>query len=157
MITNGNDNNNGKRMMVCRGVRGAITVNNNDAEEILSATRELLQAIVSANDMHVDDIASVYFTTTTDLTATYPALAARQLGWVDAALMCSHEMDVPGSLPRCIRVMIHWNTTRTPKEIAHIYMRDARSLRPDRKDLPPVRPPQINAMEAMIRVLELSL
>ncbi len=157
MITNGNDNNNGKRMMVCRGVRGAITVNNNDAEEILSATRELLQAIVSANDMHVDDIASVYFTTTTDLNTTYPALAARQLGWVDAALMCSHEMDVPGSLPRCIRVMIHWNTTRTPKEIAHIYMRDARSLRPDRKDLPPVRPPQINAMEAMIRVLELSL
>ena len=157
MITNGNDDNNGKRRMVCRGVRGAITVHNNDAEEILSATRELLQAVVSANNMQIDDIASVYFTTTTDLNTTYPALAARQLGWVDAALMCSHEMDVPGSLPRCIRVMIHWNTTRTPKEIAHVYMRDARSLRPDRKDLPPVRPPQINAMEAMIRVLELSL
>ncbi|MCA9924267.1 MAG: chorismate mutase [Anaerolineales bacterium] len=140
---------------VCRGVRGAITVINNDAEEILAATRELLQALVDANQMRMDDIASVYFTTTTDLNATYPALAARQLGWTDAALMCGHEMDVPGSLPRCIRVMLHWNTTRKPKEIAHIYMREARSLRPDRKDLPPVRPPQIDPMVAMIRVLEL--
>lgn len=153
-----NQHNNHNQQMqpkVCRGVRGAITVINNDAEEILAATRELLQALVDANQMRMDDIASVYFTTTTDLNATYPALAARQLGWTDAALMCGHEMDVPGSLPRCIRVMLHWNTTRKPKEIAHIYMREARSLRPDRKDLPPVRPPQIDPMVAMIRVLEL--
>lgn len=156
MYANGNKNNDRQtNVILCRGVRGAITVNRNDAEEILTATRELLQAIVDANHMHVDDITSVYFTTTTDLNATYPALAARQLGWVDAALMCGHEMDVPGSLQRCIRVMIHWNTTRTPQEIAHIYMREARSLRPDRKDLPPIRPPQIDPMEAMIRVLEL--
>lgn len=145
------------RPMMCRGVRGATTVTGNDAEAILEATRELLAALVQANEMQIDDVTSIYFTTTVDLTATYPALAARQLGWFDAALMCGHEMDVPGSLPRCIRVLIHWNTTRTPQEIKHVYLRDARSLRPDRKDLPPARPRQIDAMEAMIRVLEHSL
>lgn len=142
---------------VCRGVRGAITVTHNDAEQILSATRELLQSIIQVNRMHPDDIASVYFTTTVDLTATYPALAARQLGWADVALLCGHEMAVPGSLPMCIRVLIHWNTTRSAKEVVHVYLRDAVSLRPDRKDLPPIRPRQIDAMEAMIRVLETTL
>lgn len=165
MYTNGNGQNGNhpqqaerpSRPMMCRGVRGAITVKSNDAEEILAATRELLEALVQANGMRVDEITSVYFTTTVDLTATYPALAARQLGWFDTALMCGHEMDVPGSLPRCIRVMIHWNTTRSPQEIKHVYLREAKSLRPDRKDLPPVRPRQIDPMEAMIRVLEHSL
>lgn len=158
MNANGNGNEpHLAKPIVCRGVRGAITVRRNDAEEILAATRELLQALVHANGMEVDDITSVYFTTTVDLTATYPALGARQLGWYDAALMCGHEMNVPGSLPYCIRVMIHWNTTKTPQEIKHIYLRDAKSLRPDRKDLPPVRPRQIDAMEAMMRVLEHSL
>lgn len=141
----------------CRGVRGAITVAHNDAEEILSATRELLQAIIQANHIHPDDIASVYFTTTVDLNATYPALAARQLGWQDVALLCSHEMDVPDSLNRCIRVLIHWNTSKSARDIVHVYLRDAVSLRPDRKDLPtvpPVRPRQIDAIEAMMRVLQ---
>ena len=141
----------------CRGVRGAITVSRNDAEEILSATRELLQDILQANHIHPDDIASVYFTTTVDLNATYPALAARQLGWYDVALLCGHEMDVPGSLNRCIRVLIHWNTTKSAREIVHVYLREAVSLRPDRQDLPsvpPVRPRQIDAMEAMMRVLQ---
>lgn len=141
----------------CRGVRGAITVAHNDAEEILSATRELLQAIVQANQMHPDDIASVYFTTTVDLNATYPALAARQLGWYDVALLCGHEMEVPGSLNLCIRVLIHWNTTKSARDMVHVYLRDAVSLRPDRKDTPPVspvRPRQIDAMEAMMRVLQ---
>lgn len=141
----------------CRGVRGATTVTSNDAEEILSATRELLQLILQANEMDADDIASIYFTTTADLTATYPALAARQLGLFDLALMCGHEMNVPGGLEHCIRVMIHWNTTKTPKEIAHVYLREAKSLRPDRKDLPPIRPRQIDAMQAMMRVLEAAI
>jgi len=161
MVTNGSNGNGHLEPLpiarVCRGVRGATTVTENTADAILTATRELLYAIVQSNNMHPDDIASVYFTTTVDLDATYPALAARQLGWLDVALLCGHEMNVPGSLPLCIRVLIHWNTTRTAKEINHVYLRDAKSLRPDRQDLPPVRPRQMNAMEAMVRVLESTL
>ncbi len=147
----------GNRPIVCRGVRGAITVPDNNAEEILAAARELLQAMVEANQIHPDDITSIYFTTTPDLNAAYPALAARQLGWSDAALMCAHEMDVPGGLPRCLRVLIHWNTTRSAREIVHVYLKEARALRPDRDRVPLVRPRQVNAMEAMIRVLQASL
>lgn len=163
MNLNGNGSNNQHRTekearpIVCRGVRGAITVSDNDAEEILTAARELLQTIVEANQMHPDDVSSVYFTTTLDLNAAYPALAARQLGWSDVALMCAHEMDVPGGLPRCLRILIHWNTTRSAREISHVYLKDARALRPDRDHVPPVRPLQVNAMEAMIRVLEATL
>ena len=138
---------------VCRGVRGAVTVTANSEEAILAATRELLQVIIKRNEMRPEDVASVYFTTTTDLNATYPALAARQLGWSDVALMCGHEMEVPGGLPMCIRVLIHWNTSRSPKEIVHVYLREAQSLRPDRQSLPPVRPRQMNAMEAMVKVM----
>ena len=138
---------------VCRGVRGAVTVKANTEEAILAATRELLQVIVKRNDMHPDDIASVYFTTTQDLNATYPALAARQIGWGDVALLCGHEMDVPGGLPMCIRVLIHWNTPRSAQEIAHVYLREAQALRPDRQNLPPIRPRQMNAMEAMVKVM----
>lgn len=162
MTVNGNHNVNGHLESLpvartCRGVRGATTVAENTADAILTATRELLQAIVQSNKMHLDDIASVYFTTTVDLDATYPALAARQLGWTDVALLCGHEMNVPGSLPLCIRVLIHWNTVRAAKEINHLYLRQAKSLRPDRQDLPPVRPRQMDAMEAMVRVLESAL
>lgn len=142
------------RPIVCRGIRGAITVSENSAEEILAATRELLQAIIEANQVNPEDISSIYFTTTPDLNAAYPALAARQLGWADVALMCAHEMDVPGGLPRCLRILIHWNTTRDAKDIVHIYLKEARTLRPDRNNVPPVRPRQVSAMEAMIRVLE---
>ena len=138
---------------VCRGVRGAVTVKENTEEAILAATRELLQVIVKRNEMHPDDIASVYFTTTMDLNATYPALAARQIGWSDVALLCGHEMNVPGGLEMCIRVLIHWNTARSPKEIVHVYLREAQSLRPDRQSLPPIRPRQMNAMEAMVKVM----
>jgi chorismate mutase len=142
-----------KQPTACRGVRGAITVKENTEEAILAATRELLQVIVKRNEMHPDDIASVYFTTTADLNVTYPALAARQIGWSDVALLCGHEMAVPGGLAMCIRVLIHWNTSRSAKEIVHIYLRDAQSLRPDRQNLPPVRPRQMNAMEAMVKVM----
>jgi len=134
-------------------VRGATTVANNDEDEILEATRELLTMIVRINDMEVDDIASAYFTTTPDLTATYPAFAARQLGWFDAALLCGHEMNVPGGLPLCIRVLIHWNTTRTPKQINHVYLRQAKTLRVDRDNTPPIRPIQMNHLDAAMRIL----
>jgi chorismate mutase len=147
----------GGKTTVCRGVRGAITVSNNDEDEILEATRELLQAMIRSNGIEVDDVASVYFTTTADLNATYPAYAARQLGWFDAALMCGHEMNVPGGLPRCIRVLIHWNTTRPAEEIVHVYLREARSLRPDRNNIPPVRPRQISAVEAAVKFLAVTL
>ena len=145
------------RSIVCRGVRGATTVSKNDPQEILIATRELLSSIVKANGMQPEDIASVYFTTTADLTAVYPAAAARQLGWQDAALMCAHEMEVPGGLTHCIRVLIHWNTDRTAKEINHIYLKNARKLRPDRANQPLVRPRQINQMEAMVRAMQANL
>lgn len=115
----------------CRGIRGATTVMENSREAILEATRELLHAIIASNDVQAEDIASAWFTTTTDLTAEFPAVAARELGWIDTALMCGHEMNVPGSLPRCIRVLIHWNTTRRADEIVHVYLREARSLRPE--------------------------
>jgi len=145
------------RLVQCRGVRGAITVRDDDQDEILDATRELLQAILSANEMRVEDIASVYFTTTIDLTSTYPAFAARQLGWFDLALMCGHEMAVPTGLPKCIRVLIHWNTTRTNEEIVHVYLRAAKSLRPDRTNIPPVRPRQISPVEAAVKFLAMTL
>lgn len=144
-------------IMMCRGVRGAITVSSNDGDEILEATRELLQALVAANGMSVDDIASAYFTTTSDLTAVYPAYAARQLGWNDAALLCGHEVEVPDSLPHCIRVLIHWNTTKSAGEITHIYLREARILRPDRKNVPPVRPRQMSPVEAAVKFLSMTL
>jgi len=145
------------RPMMCRGVRGAITIRNNEEDEILEATRELLQALVRANDMRVEDIASVYFTTTPDLNATYPAYAARQLGWYEVALMCGHEMAVPNGMARVVRVLIHWNTTRMPNEIAHVYLREAKALRPDRNNIPPVRPRQMSQVEAAVKFLAMTL
>ena len=119
----------------CRGVRGATTVDRDTAEDILEATRELLQELIRRNDIRPEDVASAIFTTTPDLTAEFPALAARQLGWHDVALMCGHEMNRPGALGRCIRVLIHLNTTRSAAEIEHVYIRDAVNLRPDRTEI----------------------
>lgn len=140
--------------LICRGVRGATTVQHNDAEEILRATRELLHTMAALNHMQPADIASIYFTTTADLTAVHPAEAARQLGWQDIALLCAQEITVPGGLEHCIRVLIHWNTTQPAKNIQHIYLKNARSLRPDSQNKPLVRPRQINEMDAMIRALQ---
>lgn len=142
-----------QRPFACRGVRGATTVTRNDPEDILEATRELLHTIMRVNEMDIEDIASIYFTTTTDLNAVYPAVAGRQLGMFDTALICGHEMQVPGSLPLCIRVLIHWNTTRTQKEVGHVYLRDAKSLRPDRKNLPPIQPEQVSPVVAAVKML----
>lgn len=117
--------------VVCRGVRGATTIDDDTPAEILTATEELLRLIIEANQIQPDDVASVIFTTTPDIVSEYPALAARKMGWVDTALMCGHEMAVPHGLKKCIRVLIHWNTTRTAKEIQHIYLKGAVNLRPD--------------------------
>ncbi len=156
--TRANDGNDGaSRPMMCRGVRGAITVSSDREDDILEATRELLQAMLLSNEMRVDDIASVYFTTTSDLTATYPAYAARQLGWYDVALLCGNEIDVAGGLAKCVRVLIHWNTARMAREIIHVYLREARVLRPDRSNTPPLRPRQISPMEAAVKFLSMTL
>ncbi|HEY4033124.1 MAG TPA: chorismate mutase [Ktedonobacteraceae bacterium] len=117
-------------MIYCRGIRGATTVDYNDREEILAATAELLQLLIARNDLHPDNIASVIFTTTDDLDAEFPAVAARSLGWLETALMCAREIPVPGSLRKCIRVLIHVNTTRSAAEIQHVYLKDAVNLRP---------------------------
>jgi chorismate mutase len=124
--------------MACRGIRGATTIERDDREEILTATRQLLALMVRRNEIDRRDVASAIFTTTPDVNAEFPALAALQLGWLDVPLLCGHELSVPGSLPRCIRVLVHWNTDRAQDEIEHIYIRDAVRLRPDLSKLPPV-------------------
>ncbi len=115
----------------CRGIRGATTAQANTREAILEATRELLLRMIEANAIDAADVASAFFTTSPDLNAEFPALVARELGWIDTALLCGHEMAVPGSLQQCIRILIHWNTSRRADEIVHVYLRDAVSLRPD--------------------------
>lgn len=117
--------------MKCRGIRGAITVKENTASAILEATRRLLSEIVRANGIALEDVASVIFTTTPDLNAVYPAVAARQMGWTHVPLLCLQEMQVPGSLGCCLRVLVHWNTERGPTEVQHVYLEGARALRPD--------------------------
>jgi chorismate mutase len=118
--------------MRCRGIRGATTVDANTREAIFQATTELLSQMVLANDVQPDEVASVFFTTTRDLNADFPALAARQVGWNDVALLCAHEMDVPGGLPMCLRILLHVNTEKRADEIVHVYLRGARALRPDK-------------------------
>ncbi len=117
--------------MMIRGIRGATTVPVNTREEILDAARELLDTIVSLNGIERGDVASIIFTTTPDLDAEFPAVAAREAGWTDVALECLHEMNVPGALPRCLRVLMHVNSERAQNEIAHVYLRDAGVLRPE--------------------------
>jgi chorismate mutase len=124
--------------MTTRGVRGATTAQANTSEEILKATRELLALMIRRNKIKPEDVASAFFTTSIDLTAEFPALAARQLNWMNVPLICGHEMSVPGDLSLCIRIMVHWNTEKRQDEIEHVYVRDALRLRPDLCHLPPV-------------------
>jgi chorismate mutase len=119
--------------MHIRGIRGAITVETNTVGAILDATRELLEELVRANQIEPDELAAVFFTATLDLNAAYPAEAARRMGWTAVPLLSFADIDVPGTLPRCIRVLMLWNTPRTQEEIVHIYLRDAGALRPDLK------------------------
>ena len=118
--------------MPVRGIRGATVAAANTPEAISEATRELLLALAAANALEPVDIASVIFSMTPDLTAAPPARAARALGWTDTALMCVAEMDAADGLPRCIRVLIHWNTDRPITEVRHVYLHAAAQLRPDR-------------------------
>ena len=124
--------------MLCRGVRGATTVESDTREDILLATRQKLALMIRQNCIEPHDVASAMFTTTVDLNAEFPALAARQLGWLEVPLLCTHELDVPGSLRKCIRIMLHWNTNKEQAEIVHVYIKGAEKLRPDLAKLPPV-------------------
>ncbi len=124
--------------MPCRGVRGATTADANTSHDILKATRELLALLIRRNGIEAEDVASAIFSTTPDLDAEFPALAARQLNWLNVALMCTHELGVPESLQKCVRVLIHWNTDKTADEIQHIFIKGAVSLRPDLSKIPPV-------------------
>ena len=118
--------------MPIRGIRGATTVEANTREAILEAAGELLGEIIRANAIQAEDVASAYFTTTTDLNAEFPAVVARRdFGWTNIALMCGHEMDVPGSLRMCLRIMLHVNTDTPQGKVCHVYLRGATVLRPD--------------------------
>jgi chorismate mutase len=117
--------------MVTRGVRGATTVESNTVEAILDATKELLAAMLKTNEIDTEDVVSAFFTTTPDLNAEFPAVAARDMGWTDVALLCGHEMNKPGALPMCLRILLHVNTEKGRGDIRHIYLRGARVLRPD--------------------------
>jgi chorismate mutase len=118
--------------MPTRGIRGATTVTADDPDLILQATRELLEEILVENEtMQPEDIASAFFTVTDDLVSTFPAQAAREMGWGLVPMLCAREIPVTNSLPRVVRVLVHWNTDVQQSEIAHIYLRDAVKLRPD--------------------------
>jgi chorismate mutase len=117
--------------MAVRGVRGAITVERDESALILAATERLLREIVTQNEFAPEEIASALFTVTHDLGAEFPAAAARHMGWTQVPLLNFTEIDVPGSLPRCIRVLLHVNTEKTGAQIIHVYLEDARRLRPD--------------------------
>ena len=118
--------------MSIRGIRGATTVPADEPAQILQATRELLEEILYENEgMQPEDVASALFTVTDDLASTFPAQAARQMGWELVPMMCAREIPVPNSLPRVIRALVHWNTEVPQNKITHVYLRDAVKLRPD--------------------------
>lgn len=116
--------------MQCCGIRGAITVSANSRESILAATEELLVEMTQANQVETKDIAAIFFTTTSDLNAEFPAAATRELGWPNnMALLCGHEMNVPNDLPRCLRILMLVNTEQGPEDISHIYLGEAKRLK----------------------------
>ena len=116
-------------MSACRGIRGATLAEENTGDAIHSATAELLEALIEANDIVERDVASVFFTTTPDLNAVFPAAAARRLGWNNTALLGAVEVNAPGSLPRCIRILILVNTDKEPEELVNIYLHGTEALR----------------------------
>ncbi|OGC10931.1 chorismate mutase [candidate division WOR-1 bacterium RIFOXYA12_FULL_52_29] len=115
--------------MATRGIRGATTVESNSREEILAATKELLREMVAANALKIEDISSILFTLTADLNAEFPAVAAREIGWQETPLICAKEIEVPGSLPKCVRVLMHVNSNKEQKDIRHVYLKQAVNLR----------------------------
>ena len=119
--------------VACRAIRGAIYCESNTPEAIASAARVLLSALVEANQINPADVASIFFTTSPDLDAAYPALAARDLNLGEVAVLCAQEIAVPDGPKRCIRVLMHWNTARAQADIEHCYIGQAADLRPDRR------------------------
>jgi chorismate mutase len=113
----------------CRGIRGAITVSENTKEAIIAASKTLLHNLIEANEVEVSNIACILFTTTPDLNAAFPAAGARELGWTRVPLLCGHEMNVPESLPSCLRVLVLFNTDKKNEDIIHVYLGDAVTLR----------------------------
>jgi chorismate mutase len=116
-------------MTKVRGIRGATTSDDNTKDSILDATGEMLARLIESNDLAVDDIAAAHFTTTRDLNAEFPAVAARRMGWTDVALMCGHEMAVPDAQTQCIRVLVLVNTEKSPQELTNVYLRGAVNLK----------------------------
>ncbi len=116
-------------MLMCRGIRGATIADENTAESIHRATRELLEQLIESNQITERDVAAVYFTTTPDLNAGFPAAAARQAGWTNTALMGATEVAVPGSLLRCVRVMVLVNTDKEPEALVNLYLKGTDVLR----------------------------
>lgn len=114
-----------------RGIRGAITIDKDREDEILLSTRELLQSMQDQNGFDIKDIASVFLSVTPDIKSAFPAVAARAMGWDKVPMLCFQEIAVPGALGLCIRILIHLNTGKSQDEIKHVYLRDARLLRPD--------------------------
>ena len=125
--------------MAVRGIRGATTVTTDSADEVISATGELLRDLVAANDIHPEDIAGAWFTTTRDVNSEFPAIAARQMGWTDVPLLCGHEMEVdpsnPRSIPRCIRVLVMLNTEKPASAMQFVYLRGAAAIKSDLDEL----------------------
>ncbi|MCK8827262.1 chorismate mutase [Natroniella acetigena] len=117
--------------MKVRGVRGATTVKENTEQEVLEATRELLEEMLKLNEIKEEDIASIFLSMTSDLDQVFPAVAAREIGLTDTPLLCTQELEVKGALEKCIRILIHYNTIKSLTEINHIYLREAESLRLD--------------------------
>ena len=116
--------------MQCRGIRGATTVSSNNKESILAASEELLVEMIRANKIEIKDIAAMFFSTTLDLNAEFPAAATRELGWPpNLALLCGHEMNVPNDLTRCLRILMLVNTKKGPEEITHVYLGNAKKLK----------------------------
>lgn len=114
--------------MLCRGIRGATTATRNTREAIIEATTELLIKMVKDNDVDLRDIVGIWFTSTHDLNATFPATAIHAIGWPQLPVMCSHEMDVHGSLPHCIRILLMTNTEKNHEDISHVFLHDAVKL-----------------------------
>jgi chorismate mutase len=117
--------------ILCRGIRGAVTIKANIRDEIISKTQEMLNEIVKLNDVKLEEIASVIFSVTDDISEEFPAVAARELGWGAVPLFCVREMKTKNGLPLCIRVLLHINTDKSQESIKHVYLYDAAKLRPD--------------------------
>jgi len=117
-----------------RGIRGAITARRNQSDDIYQATEELVKKMVEQNDIKTEDVAAAFFTVTPDLNNAFPARAVREMGWQLVPLFCSVEIDVPGALPKCIRVLLLVNTSKEQNEIKHVFLREASQLRSDLQD-----------------------